>query len=197
MLRRELRAARRALSDDERAARSAACIDRLVALLTPFPATVIGGFSPLAGELELRPAFHRLLALGHTMALPRMQGETRPLVFHVYKEGDPLIIGGFRVAEPSAEAPVVRPRVVLVPLLGFDRHGHRLGYGKGYYDRTLLNLRTDDPELLALGIGFALQEVTRVPTHAGDQPVDAVFTEQETVTVTPALDPAGTGPPHR
>ena len=192
-LRRQLRAARAAIPDAERAARAKAGVARLLALIEPLPATVIAGFWPLPGEFELRPAFAPLAARGHTIALPRMQGEARPLTFHVHREDDPLLAGGFGVQEPSPEAPVVRPRVVLVPLLGFDRCGHRLGYGKGFYDRTLAGLHADDPDLLAIGIAFACQEVAVVPVHAGDHPLDSVVTEREVVR--PGADPARRPPP--
>lgn len=194
-LRRQLKMTRAAIPNEERAARSRACVAQLLALIEPLPATVIAGFWPLPGELGLEPAFARLAARGHTMALPRMQGQARPLTFHVYRPGDPLVSGSFGVQEPSPEAPAVRPRVVLVPLLGFDRRGHRLGYGKGFYDRTLAGLHADDPDLLALGVTFASQEVPLIPTHAGDHPLNAIVTEREIVQVKPAS--AGCQPPPR
>lgn len=195
-LRRQLKATRAAIPGGERTLRSRTCVERLVTLVGPLSATVIAGFWPLPGELELQPAFAKLAAKGHTIALPRMQGHARPLTFHVFREGDPLIGGGFGVEEPSPDAPTVRPRVVLVPLLGFDRRGHRLGYGKGFYDRTLAGLHADDPELLAIGITFASQEVPLVPTHAGDHPLDLVVTDREIVWVAHAHRLAGTDRAH-
>ena len=80
--------------------------------------------------------------------------------------------------EPEPEAPIVTPEVILVPLLGFDRHGHRLGYGKGYYDHTLAAHRSATPTVQAIGLAFAAQEVDAVPVGAADQALDAIVTER-------------------
>lgn len=183
-LRRQLKLERAGLAPDEREGRSAGCRERLDTLLRPLPATVLAAFWPLADEVDLRPAFEGWRDAGHTMALPRMQGRARPLAFHVVRPGDHLVEGHFGVHEPAPDAPAVRPRIVIVPLLGFDRRGDRLGYGLGFYDRTLDSLRGDDPRLLAIGVAFALQEVPEVPTTAGDRALDAVVTEAAVIPFT-------------
>jgi len=119
-----------------------------------------------------------LAARGHPLALPRVQGRGRPLAFHAWRPGDPLLAGPFGVMEPDPDAPALRPRVLLVPLLAFDRQGGRLGYGAGYYDLVLHALRALCPPPLAIGVAFAAQEVDRVPTGPRDQPLDAVVTER-------------------
>ncbi|HYZ26573.1 MAG TPA: 5-formyltetrahydrofolate cyclo-ligase [Geminicoccaceae bacterium] len=150
-------------------------------LIEAFPlpsAAVVSGYWPLEDELDPRPCMTRLAAQGHPLALPRVQGRGRPLAFHAWRPGDPLLAGPFGVMEPDPDAPAVRPRVLLVPLLAFDRQGRRLGYGAGYYDLALRELRALSPLPLAIGVAFAAQEVDEVPTGPRDQPLDAVVTER-------------------
>jgi 5-formyltetrahydrofolate cyclo-ligase len=120
----------------------------------------------------------RLARLGHPLALPRVQGRGRPLAFHAWQPGDPLLAGLFQVMEPSPDARVVDPRILLVPLLAFDRAGRRLGYGAGYYDMVLRQLRAQSPAPFAIGVAFAAQEVDEVPTGPRDEMLDAVVTER-------------------
>jgi 5-formyltetrahydrofolate cyclo-ligase len=166
---------RRAAPDPAAAARAVA--DRLLRDVTLPDAAVVSGYWRLGSELDPRPCLRRLAARGHRLALPRMQGERRPLAFHRWQEDDHLIAGGFGVMQPDPMAPLVAPEVLLVPLLAFDRRGGRLGYGKGYYDRTLRALREEGAGRLAIGLAFALQEVAEVPLAASDEPLDVVVTE--------------------
>jgi len=142
------------------------------------PGAVVSCYWPLAGELDPRPAMQRLAELGHPLALPRVQGRGRPLAFHAWQPGDPLRAGPFQVMEPSPGAPLVDPRILLVPLLAFDRAGRRLGYGAGYYDMVLRDLRARSPAPFAIGVAFAAQEVDEVPNGPRDQMLDAVVTER-------------------
>jgi 5-formyltetrahydrofolate cyclo-ligase len=141
------------------------------------PGTTVAGYWPLAGELDPRPALDRLRARGHAQALPRLDGHDQPLLFLAWDDGDELGPGTFDLLEPHPSRPVRLPGIVLVPLLAFDRRGGRLGYGKGYYDRTLGYLREQALSPFAVGIGFAAQEVDRVPTGPLDVPLDGVITE--------------------
>jgi 5-formyltetrahydrofolate cyclo-ligase len=143
------------------------------------PAAMISGYWPLADEFDPRPAMDWLAGLGHPLALPRVQGRGRPLVFHAWRPGDRLVAGPFQVMEPSPDAPVVQPRILLVPLLAFDGMGRRLGYGAGYYDMALRDLRARNPAPFAIGVAFAGQEVDEVPTGPRDQTLDAVVTERQ------------------
>jgi 5-formyltetrahydrofolate cyclo-ligase len=104
-----------------------------------------------------------------------MQGKTRPLQFRRWSPGDPLRTVQWGIREPAEAAPVVEPDVLLVPLLAFDRGGHRLGYGGGYYDRTLRALRSRRP-VTAVGLAFAEQEVDAVPHLDYDERLDWVLT---------------------
>lgn len=157
---------------------SIAVAARLADGLTLPPGGVIAGYWPLPGELDPRPTLERLAASGFLLALPRMQDPHEPLLCHAWRPGDRLIEGGFKVMEPEPEAPIVAPDVILVPLLAFDRRGHRLGYGKGYYDQTLAAQRSTTPGVLAIGLAFAAQEIDAVPVGAADQALDAIVTER-------------------
>jgi 5-formyltetrahydrofolate cyclo-ligase len=156
-----------------------AVAERLIAAFALPVAAVVSGYWPLEDELDPRPCMSRLAAKGHPLALPRVQGRGRPLAFHAWRPGDPLRAGPFEVMEPGSDAPLVRPRVLLVPLLAFDHQGRRLGYGAGYYDLVLHELRALRPSPLAIGVAFAAQEVDEVPTGPRDQPLDAVVTEHD------------------
>ncbi len=116
-------------------------------------------------------------ASGTGLALPRMAGGS--LTFHAYEIGDPLEKGAFGVSEPRAEARRVVPDVILAPLLAFDRHGRRLGYGKGFYDRAF----AAHPEAARCGLAFAVQEVPQVPVEPHDLPLSAVITENGIIPV--------------
>jgi 5-formyltetrahydrofolate cyclo-ligase len=153
--------------------------DRLVRGFRLPAGGVVSGYWPLEDELDPRPCMDRLADLGHPLALPRVQGRGRPLAFHSWGPGDPLFAGPFGVMQPDPEAPVVSPRILLVPLLAFDRQGRRLGYGAGYYDMVLRDLRARAPGTVAIGVAFAVQEVDEVPTGPRDEVLDAVVTERQ------------------
>lgn len=138
-------------------------------------------FSPMADELDPVALFNKLEADGHPLALPVMQGKGRPLLMRRWVIGDKLIAGTWGIKEPGPEAPEVVPEIVLVPLLAFDRQGFRLGYGGGYYDRTLESLRRGNPKLLAIGLAFDEQEVDAVPHGSHDQRLDWVLTPGRTL----------------
>ncbi len=141
---------------------------------------VVAGYWPLGSEMDVRPLMLRLAAAGAEMALPVTRAGDQPLEFRRWRPGDVLEPGAHGVSQPKADAPVVVPAVLLVPLLAFDAAGWRLGYGAGYYDRTLAVLRARllDAQPLAIGVAYAAQELRDVPRHAGDQRLDGVVTEQ-------------------
>lgn len=184
-LRRQLLSRRRQLAAAQGEAAAVAVAERLVAELAEPAAIVVAGYWPLVGELDPRPAMARLAAGGHRLALPRMAGPGAPLGFLSWRAGERLVEGRFRVMEPDPAAPVARPDLLLVPLVGFDRAGHRLGHGAGYYDRTLQALRAATPRLRAIGLAFAGQEVVEVPAGPTDQRLDAVVTERAVHRIVP------------
>ena len=138
----------------------------------------VSGYWPLPGELDPRVAMARLGDRGHPLALPRLDGPGQPLRFLAWAAGDALVAGSFGLMEPEATQPELLPDIVLVPLLAFDRRGGRLGYGKGYYDRTLTRLRSGPRRPVAIGLAFADQEVEEVPAGPNDVALDAVITER-------------------
>lgn len=119
---------------------------------------------------------------GWTCGLPALVGRDRPMEFRRWHAGDTLVPGQLGTNQPAKEAPVVEPSVLLVPLLAFDRAGYRLGYGGGYYDRTLAALRAGR-EVVAFGVAFAGQEVDHVPHDETDQRLDWVITEQGAIRI--------------
>jgi 5-formyltetrahydrofolate cyclo-ligase len=111
------------------------------------------------------------------LALPSIIERGAPLVFRRWSDGDATTIDMFGLTEPLASAEIVTPCIVLVPLLAFDASGTRLGYGGGYYDRTLTALRAAG-KIVAVGVAYAGQEVTELPRREHDEPLDAVLTEK-------------------
>lgn len=141
---------------------------------------IISSYAPRTSEIDPSLLEQALIAAGHRLALPVMIGKGKPLAFRLFRPGDPLHPAGFGVMEPAESAPIVTPHVILAPLLAFDRTCNRLGYGGGYYDRTLSLLRREG-HVLALGIAFAAQETSAIPTGPTDAPLDGIVTEKEAV----------------
>ena len=112
------------------------------------------------------------------MALPAIAGRGKALIMRAWKFGAPLDRGQWDIREPKPEAAEVAPDILLVPLLAFDRSGHRIGYGAGYYDMTIAKLRAQKI-VTAVGIAFAAQEVAKVPATERDARLDLVLTERE------------------
>jgi 5-formyltetrahydrofolate cyclo-ligase len=137
---------------------------------------VVSAYMPIRDEIDPRPLMERLFERGVTVAVPTLTGPGAPLAFRRWEPFMTLIPGQLDIPEPSRDAPLVEPDLVLLPLLAFDRSGHRLGYGRGYYDRTLAVLRTTRP-VTAVGLAFAAQEMLSVPAGDRDQRLDWVLTE--------------------
>ena len=137
-----------------------------------FPAGVrIAGVWPLPGEMDLRPAMHALSALGHKIYLPQTPARGNSLIFRLWTPGCTMVPEKFGTFRP--DGPIGEPDVIFVPLLAFDDQGNRLGYGGGFYDRTLAAL----PAREAIGYAYAAQRVPLVPHEAHDQPLRRVVTE--------------------
>ncbi|WP_338662080.1 5-formyltetrahydrofolate cyclo-ligase [Pararoseomonas sp. SCSIO 73927] len=140
----------------------------------PPPAgAVVAGFWPMGHEIDVRPLLRALEGRAHRLCLPRTPKRGLPLDFRAFAFGDPMAKGPFGTLQPGEDAPALVPDWLIVPLLAFDRAGRRLGYGGGYYDRTLVAL----PGAGTLGVAFACQEMDSVPCGPHDAPLDAVATE--------------------
>ncbi len=179
----------RALAGERRRLASAAGPDAAEAVKNNFLTAIdipercaVAGYWPIDAELDVRPLFAALHARGHACALPVVTGRGQRLVFRAWAPGSRLAVAAFGVMVPADDAPEVVPRVVLTPLLSFDDRGFRLGWGGGYYDRTLAALRAAAP-VLAVGVGFAAQRVERVPAALHDQRLDWVVTEADAIEV--------------
>jgi 5-formyltetrahydrofolate cyclo-ligase len=176
-LRREALARRDALPPQPRQAAAEAIAAR------EFPVDIepgvwVSGFSPIGSEINPLPLMRRLVGRGARLALPVVMGRGQPLVMRAWALGEPLGKGQWGIREPRAGAPEVKPDILLVPLAAFDRTGHRIGYGAGYYDLTLATLRAHKP-VLAVGIAFAAQEIAAVLATGRDVRLDLVLTERE------------------
>lgn len=137
---------------------------------------VIGGYWPMGDEIDPRPLMDRLAGLGGRLALPVVAARGQPLTFRGWQPGDVLEPGLHGTFHPAATAAELVPEVLLVPLLAFDRQCFRLGYGGGYYDRTLESLKAR-AHVRIIGVAFAAQEVAFVPRDGHDQRLDVVVTE--------------------
>jgi 5-formyltetrahydrofolate cyclo-ligase len=144
------------------------------------PGTIVAGFMPMKSEISPLPLLRALAAAGARLALPVVAGQGKPLIMRAWAFGAPLIAGVWGIREPEPAAPEVAPDILIVPLLAFDRTGHRVGYGAGYYDRTIAALRAAQP-VLAIGLAFAAQEIAAVPATPHDAPLDLVLTEREVI----------------
>jgi 5-formyltetrahydrofolate cyclo-ligase len=170
-LRSELIARRLAMPATERADASASLAVAAPGIAEAAGADVVSGFWPIREEIDPRGLLDALHALGIALALPVVTKQG--LVFRAWRSGDVLMPAGFGLLEPSAEAAIVTPAVMLVPLLGFDRGGGRIGYGRGFYDGAIARL---GPRL-TIGLAFAAQEVAAVPREDHDMALDRVLTE--------------------
>ena len=141
---------------------------------------IVSGYSPLKSEISPMPLLRRCADAGAALALPVVIGRGKPLVMRAWAFGAPLDSGVWGIRQPTPAAPEVFPDILIVPLLAFDRRGHRIGYGAGYYDMTIAALRANKP-VIAAGIAFAIQEIAQVPTTPRDARLDLVLTEREVI----------------
>jgi len=172
LLRKEARARRAALAQPDFAAQLATQADALAIA----DGSLVGAYVALPGEADPQLLLKALTLKGCRLAFPRVVEQGQPLAFHRWNPGDELIKGAYGIPEPSPEWPFVFPRILLVPLLAFDSCGHRLGYGGGFYDRTIALLRARGP-LRAIGVAYAGQEVPELPSEEHDVPLDTVITQ--------------------
>jgi 5-formyltetrahydrofolate cyclo-ligase len=172
-LRETLIARRRGIAPAERQRWNAAIAARLAMLLRERPVGTIGFYWPLEGEFDPRPVVRDLVAGGWDAALPAVVAPRRPLEFRRWTDGMTLEKGVWDIPTPPA-GPVATPDTLLVPLVGFDERRHRLGYGGGFFDRTLAVMT---PRPLAIGIGYELSRLPTIRPGEHDIAMDAIVTE--------------------
>lgn len=176
-LREEMLARRGALAEQQRAAAAQA----LVATFRREQPFVSGGvvsvFWPIKDEIDVRPLMDALYAAGSQLALPVVQGRGKPLLFRSWQPGEALEAGVFGTLQPAAQRAACEPDALIVPLLACDTDGWRLGYGGGFYDRTLRGLRARR-SVVAVGVAFDIQLIDAVPHGADDERLDWLLTEQ-------------------
>lgn len=140
--------------------------------------TAISLYWPIGSELDTRPLLAQLRQKNVPCLLPVVKGKNQPLIFKSWSYGDPLEKGGFGTYVPEAKALTGIPKILIVPLLAFDANGYRLGYGGGFYDRTLQNLRREEG-CVAIGYAYSGQEVKNVTIDKFDQRLDWIITEKD------------------
>src|SRR5271169_691626 len=179
-LRREALARRGAVAPGAGVALSRRLADEGLRLARLWRPRAVSAFHTLGDEPNTFQLLSALTAEGFATALPVVVGRGSPLTFRLWRPGDPTRLGAMSIAEPLEAAPAVDPDLLFVPLACFDRRGHRIGYGAGYYDRSLAHLRAMKP-VHAAGVAYGVCEIAAVPYETHDQSLDAVVTEQETI----------------
>jgi 5-formyltetrahydrofolate cyclo-ligase len=171
--RKRLLASRTAASLADRRAWGAVIEARLYGVLGERPGIILGAYWPFQAEFDPRPLVDRLIADGFAAALPVVIDKKGPLEYRLWRPGDALVDGVWGIPIPERREVVV-PQTVLAPLVGFDRQRYRLGYGGGYFDRTLAALQ---PRPTAIGVGFELSHVETIHPQDFDIPMDLIVTE--------------------
>jgi len=161
---------------------------RLAEILKP---EAVSAFHPIRNEPDTLALLGALAAAGFPTALPVTGPPGTALTFRLWRPGDPTVLGPMNIREPSPDAAAVDPELLFVPLVAFDRWGYRIGYGGGYYDRTLAGLRDRLP-IRSVGVGYASCEIKCVPHEPYDEPMDFIVTEKEFIYVAQSVGVAET-----
>lgn len=141
----------------------------------------VAAYWSMGHEVSMAPLLNQLHTAGVTCCLPVVVIKHQALAFRRWMPDIQLVAGPFSTQHPPESQPICLPQALFVPLLSFDRQCNRLGYGGGHYDRTLETLRAHEPNVQAIGVAFAGQEVKNVPTEPTDQRLDAIITDQEII----------------
>ena len=144
-------------------------------IIQMFKSKIVAGYWPFNCEINCLPLIENFRSLSKTICLPVTVNENLPLEFRVWEKGAKLIKGKFGVKQPESHSKIVLPDLLIVPLLSFDGNGNRLGYGGGYYDRTIKSLREKNKNTLAIGLAFENQECSSLPSEEFDVPLDAIL----------------------
>ena len=166
---------RESLDPDVRSRGASRIAEIGIGFAAPHRGSTLSAYCAIGAELNCLPLLAWLAHEGFQTSLPVITPKGHPLVFRAWAPADPLFDRMWGIREPGPEAAVLDPDVLLVPLLAFDAAGWRLGYGGGYYDRTLARLRAMKP-VIAIGVAFDEQEQPAVPRGPFDQPLDWILT---------------------
>lgn len=142
------------------------------------PGKCIAGYLPMRGEMDITLLLKHFSLNGYNCALPVVKARGQALSFRAWAPGDALTTGEFGIKIPIEAAAEIVPDVMLIPLLAYDTLGFRLGYGGGYYDKTLRALRNQGHSLLAIGVAFSVQQIKTLPREKQDEKLDAILTEK-------------------
>jgi len=165
---------RSAVSKAERAAVQADVGELLLENVPDLDEASVGFYWPIRGEIDLRALLTELVAQGADAALPVVVQRNEPLEFWAWQPNKPMSRGIWNIPVPATRKPL-QPEVILIPLLGFDDAGYRLGYGGGYYDRTLASMRLKP---LTIGVGYECGRIPTIHPQSHDIPLDAIVTEK-------------------
>jgi 5-formyltetrahydrofolate cyclo-ligase len=182
VLRRQALARRREVAADVRRRLAERLTQEGLRLARLWRPAVVSAFHPIREEPDTLPLFEAVAAEGFATALPVVVGRGTRLAFRLWRPGEPALVAGMGIREPLDSALGVDPDLLFVPLACFDRQGHRIGYGAGYYDRSLAFLRSIK-RIHAVGVAYGVCEVAAAPYEAHDQSLDVVVTEHETIFV--------------
>lgn len=171
--------ARRKAAHAARAEKDPAANSRLLVRLAREPAQIVSGYRPIRTEIDPTPTMAAMIVEGRRVCVPVIEAKDAPLRFREWRPGVEMVAGPFGAMIP-AEGDWLEPEALIAPLIGWDRAGWRLGYGGGFYDRTLEALRSTRPTV-AIGFAYAAQELDEAPREATDQRLDAIVTEEETI----------------
>jgi 5-formyltetrahydrofolate cyclo-ligase len=141
---------------------------------------LISAFRSFGDEIGTGPLLAALDQAGYRIGLPVVIGKGRPLVFRQWQPGDAMATGPFGIEQPLATAPEIKPDILIVPMAAFDAAGYRIGYGGGFYDRSIAGLRAAQP-VIAIGLAYDAQEVETVPREAHDARLDHLVTPCRTL----------------
>ena len=179
-LRRAAIARRRALGEAARMKFGVRLASEGLRLARRFDARAVSAFHSFPDEPDTLPLLAALAEAGFVTLLPITMARGAPLVFRAWRPGDPTRLGAMKIAEPLPDAPARDPDLLFVPLACFDRRGHRIGFGAGHYDRTLMALR-EKGRTIAVGVAFGIAECENLPDEPHDQRLDYVLTESELI----------------
>ena len=144
--------------------------------------SIVSGYWPISGEIDIRNLMSQLIEKSFTVCLPVAARPGVPMIFRSWKIDDKLLPGQYGVQQPERTKKRLEPDTVIVPLLAFDSLGNRLGYGRGYYDSTISFLR-QKRKILTMGVAFDCQEVSSVPSNNRDERLDWVITEKRVIQI--------------